>query len=374
MSVVKLFLGEYTVFHALTLTVAAFVVLAGCSRSGTESASQEPAQATPAKELIFNTYLPPGEAMRRNAVEDFSRRIEQESGGSIKIVIPDSTLAPSNRQWSVVTDGVADFALVATYAQREQMPLPLIADLPFNSISGESASTALWSTYKKYFESVNEFADVQLLSMYAMPPYNFISNAKPISKIDDFKGVKIWVSAGAPTDTVKALGGVPVYSPFPQLFEYASKGNVDAVMVGPGTVKQASIGDHVKYMSRIAGGFGAASFAIIMNKDTWASLSAEEQAAVMRAADGLPQRVGRALDERNRLALEELKLTVNDIDASVVSEVQKRVAPIEATWIAEAQQRGLANAAEALAFYRSEMAAAAQAVQVTAQPATPPAN
>ncbi len=359
-----------------TLLIAAFTILAGCSKSESGAggaASQKPAQTRPTKELIFNTYLPPIDPIRMVAVDDFSRRIEQESNGTIKVSIPDSTLAPANRQWAVVTDGVADIAVIANHSQRETLSLPLIADLAFNSISGEAASVALWNTQKKYFDGINEYADVKLLSMFSMPPFS-INSTKPINGFGNFTGMKIWVSAGAQTETIKALGAIPVFSPYPQLFEYASKGNVDAVMVGPGTIKTASIGDYVKYMSRIPGGFGATSFSVIMNKNTWASLSADQQAAIQRAAEDLPRRVGRLLDERNEEALHDLKLTVKDLDAGVVAEVRKRVAPVEAAWIDSAAKRGLANPAGVLAAYRSEMAAVAQAAATTPPTSTPAAQ
>lgn len=350
-----------------TWLVLVFAILWGCSKQAPDAGGaslKDAPQAEQAKELIFNTYLPSGDAMRRVAVEDFGKRIEKESQGALKVTIPDSTLAPSNRQWAVVTEGVADLAVIATYSQRAQLALPLIADLPFNSLTAEAASVALWNTQQKYFDRLNEFADVQLLSMYALPPLNFVSNVKPVNKIEDFKGLKIWVAAGAPTEAVKAVGGIPVYSPFPQLFEYASKGNIDALMVGIGTVKQAGIGEYVKYMTRIPGGMGSASFAVVMNKNTWKGLSDAQRAAVLRAAQDLPRRAGQALDQRNRDALQEIKLTINDADPTLLTELHRQLAPIEASWIESTRQRGLTNAAEALKFYRDQMAAiAAQSAQ-----------
>jgi TRAP-type C4-dicarboxylate transport system substrate-binding protein len=339
------------------VTVLAFAILAACSPPASEQTGDGKAPLRPAKELIFNNYLSPGDPVRRVAIEDFGKRIEQESKGALKIVIPDSSLAPPNRQWNVVTEGVADMAIIPVYSQRARIALPMVADLPFNSVTAEAASVALWNTQQKFFDRVNEFADVKLLSLHVLPPFNYISNTKPLVKADDLKGLKIWVAAGPATDAVKAVGAIPVYSPFPQLFEYASKGNVDALMIGPGSIKTAGIGDYVKYMTSIPGGMGSASFALVMNKDRWAALSDAEQAAVTRAAQGLPRITGRALDERNQIALQEIKLTINDADEVLLASLRKQLQGMETAWMESARQRGLPDPTAALAYYREQMSA-----------------
>lgn len=341
-------------------SVVLLSILVGCSRTGSAPESSAPAggqEKRAAKELIFNTYLPPQDAVRRASVEDFARRIEQESGGALKVIIPDSSLGNSSYQWGIVTEGVADLAVVPVFSQRAQIKLPLLADLPLNCYSAEAASVALWNTQRRFFDKVNEFAEVKLLSMYVLPPFQFISDVTPINAMEDFKGLKIWVAAGPPTEAVKLLGGIPVSSLYSQLFEYASKGNVDALMIGPGTVKQTSIADYVRYMTEIPGGMGSVSFAVVMNKTAFGSLSESEQAAILRAAEGLPRRVGQALDERNRQALEEIKLTINEASPALMAELRKRLNGLEAAWIKSAEQRGLSDAAEALKYYRDEMLA-----------------
>lgn len=331
-------------------------LLVGCSRDPAQDSAAPPDPKGPAvRELIFNTYLPPQDTVRKAAVEDFAKRIEAAGKGTLKIVIPDAALGTSSNQWSIVTEGVADLAVVAVFSHRAQLRLPLIADLPLNCLSAEAASVALWNTQRKYFDQANEFADAKLLSMYVLPPFQYIGRREPIRSIEDFRGQKIWVSAGAPTEAVKLLGGVPVSSLYSQLFEYASKGNVDALMIGPGTVKQAGIGNHVRYMTEMPGGMGSVSFAIVMNKETYAALSAEQREAVERAAEGLPQHVGRALDERNRQGLAETRLTLNTASPALMGQLRARLRKLHDEWLETARQRGLANAAEVLQYYRAEM-------------------
>lgn len=327
-------------------------VLAACSGSENPAAD---APATDVTELIFNSYLPPLDAMRHMSVEDFSRRIEEESGGSIRITIPGATLAPPDHQWGVVLDGVADLAMVSHYSQRAQLVLPLIADLPFSASSGEAGSIALWNTQQRYFSALNEFKDVKLLSMHTLPGFGLVTRDALVESVDDFDGLKLWASAGPPSEVATALGAVPVQSPFPQLFEYVSKGNVDGAMIGAGTIRSASLADHVKHVLRVPGGLSSSSFAVIMNRDTWDGLSEDQQAAVLRAAEGLPGRTGRELDEREAGVLAQTSIAVNELSPEELARLQERLESFREGWVESAKARGLANAEEAYDFYQAEM-------------------
>lgn len=323
------------------------------------------------RELIFNNYLPSFDPATRVAVVDFAQRIEKESGGSLKITIPSSTLAPSTRQWDIVSQRVADLAIVANYSQRARLQLPLIADLPYNALSAEAASVALWKTQQTYFARFNEFKGVKLLGMYTLPPRQLVSGERPIQKMEDFKRLKVWTPAGELTDIVKGFGGVAVYSTFAELFEYASKRTVDAFMIGPGSIAQAKVGEYVKHMTEVPGGFGTVSFSVVMNGEVWSSLTAPQQQAVMRAADGLPQRVGRAIDERERNGLKTLHLQVTQASAELQAGMRPVLAREEAEWIDKARQRGIAQPEEVLKSYRIEMTKAYQAALTTSASLAP---
>lgn len=330
------------------LLVAA--VIAACSAPDEEADSGAPI------ELIYNTYLPPVDAVRQVSVDDFARRIEEESGGAIEVTIPGASLSDSSNQLSLVTEGVADLAIVPVFTNRARWKLPSIADLPLNCISAEAASVALWNTQQNYFAEVNEFSEVELLALYVLPPLQLIGNVRPVMSIDDFDGLKIWAAAGTQTETVQRLGAIPVFTLYNELFEYTSKGNVDALLLGPGTAKQAGIGDYIQYMTEFDGGLGSMSFAVVMNRASFENLDDDEKSAVLRAAEGLPGRVGRRLDERNREGMEEVQLAVNTADADLMEELRQRLQPQFDGWLESAEQAGLAGAGEALAYFREEMA------------------
>jgi TRAP-type transport system periplasmic protein len=306
-------------------------------------------------DLIFNTYLPPFDSVRKVLVDDFAARVEQASGGEVKVSVPGSSLAPSNRQWEIVQSRVADIAVVGLYTERSRTVLPLLADLPLSCESAEAASVALWQTQQAWFAAFQEFRGVRLLAMYVLPPLRFISKTHQLKSLADLKGLKVWVPASEVTNSVSALGGVPVYSSLAQMFEYTSKGTVDALLTSPSAIKQAHLGDYVHFMTEVPGGFGSVSFAVIMNEASFAGLSPAGQQAVLQAAEGLPARVGAALDQRDRSGLAELHLEVSMAGPELERQIRAALAFQESDWLAAAKGRGLAHPEEALKFYRETM-------------------
>lgn len=314
-----------------------------------------PALAHAQTELIFNSYLQPYDEMYQVAIKGFAAAIEEESGGSIKISIPDSTLAPSDRQYEMVRDGIADMALVSSGAVPQFVLLNRIADLPFNSPSAKAASVALWETYQKYFVPFDELAGVKILSVNVLPgrPILSVSGVR-VAKVEDLQNVKLWSPPGALLETAKALGSVAINTEFTALQEYVTKRNVDAIIMTPGSADGARVLEHVTSMTQIPGGLGSLSFQVFMSNERWDELTADQQAAVLRAAEGLPGRTGQAADE----AEAETTAQVSMIDTIVpegadLASFEAVLAGTIDSWKTRAAEKGLENPDEVLGFYRS---------------------
>ena len=103
-------------------------------------------------ELIYNSYLPPFNETFQVGIRDFAAAIAEESGGDVVITIPDSSLAPSNRQYEMVRDGIADMAVLQTESVSQFVILNELGGLPGMAPTAEAGSVALWETYKEVFE------------------------------------------------------------------------------------------------------------------------------------------------------------------------------------------------------------------------------
>lgn len=305
--------------------------------------------------LIFNSYLPRYDELYQTAIRGFAEAIEKESGGSITVTIPDTTLAPSDRQYEMVRDGIADMAIVSSGAVRQLVVLNQIADLPLHSPTSRASSIALWETYNRYFLPLNEFKGVKVLSTSVLPGRQVLSvSDKSFGLIEDFSGIKLWSPPGRLTGVAKMLGSVPVNSEFTDLHEYVTKGTVDAVIMTPGSADSAKILDSVKSITQIPGGLGSLSFSVFISEERWNELDAEQQAAVLRAAEGLPERSGAAADAAEAELKDKIAaISVTRVEGEAFAPFEERFASATDDWKAAAAKAGLANPDEVVDFYRS---------------------
>jgi TRAP-type C4-dicarboxylate transport system substrate-binding protein len=308
--------------------------------------------------IIFNTYLPNYEVTQQVAVRDFAERIKAESNGDIDIVIPDVSLAPINRQYEMVLDGIADIAFIPTNEVPQIVALNRIADLPGHAPTAAAASEALWATYKAHFEELDEYKGLVVLSVHALPGRQIMSMKKPLQDVSDFQGTKVWTPPGAMSAIVSELGGVPVMVTFTNLHENVTKGMVDGLVITPDSANSARVLEEVRFQTNIEGGLGSISFAVVIREERWNELTEDQRAAILRAADGLPGRTGAAVDAR------EIEVAAKfdhlaQVEPSV--ELAEAIKPILAgqieTWKELAKAKGLADPDAAIATYRAALAA-----------------
>ncbi|WP_180903410.1 TRAP transporter substrate-binding protein [Martelella soudanensis] len=308
--------------------------------------------------LIFNNFLPPFEATQAVAVRDFANRIEAESNGDITVTIPDTTLAPINRQYEAVVGGIADMALLPINEIPQYVTFGNIAELPYNAPSAEAASVALWETYRKHLEAYDEFKGLVLLSAHVLPGRQFLSLKAPLDTPEAFVGKRIWVPNGPMVDTVEALGAIPSITNFPDLFENVTKGMVDALVITPDSAASGRILDAISHQTVVPGGIGSVSIAVVISAARWAELSDDQRMAIRRAAEGLPQRTGAALDAREVETAGAPSDHIVSINAPAA--LLAKLAPILDTqikdWIARSRKNGLADPQAVLESYRSVLA------------------
>lgn len=328
-----------------------------CAGVGLALAISTAAQAQTA-DIIYNSYLSPFNITHQAAVVDFAERIEAESGGTIEIMVPDAPMAPIDRQYEMLGDGIADMAILPTNEISQLVVLNAIADLPYHSPSARAASIALWETYKAYFEEIGEYENLVVLGTFALPGRQILGLV-PLAAPQELSGARLWTPAGQMADLVIALGAVPNAAAFPDLYETVARGQVDGLLITPGSAKSAGVLELVEHQTLVDGGLGTVSFAVAMREDRWESLTEEQRQAVLRAAEGLGERVGQANDDIEIAAQAEMA-GIETVDASPA--LMEAVEPIAAVqyqeWKEAAFAKGIEDPDAVIAFYRQTMAAA----------------
>lgn len=334
----------------LSAIVSALTI--GCSTFAL-SASGAMAQSV---ELIFNNTLPPFNETYQVGIRDFAQDIIEESQGDILVTIPDSALAPADRQYEAVRDGIADMAVMNISGITQHVVLNGIGELPYNAPTAETGSVALWETYKEYFEEIGEWEGVKVLSTHVLPGRQILSVNPDLAPDEpsDLQGMRVWATSTPLVAAAEGFGAVPMDTPYPELQENVARGNLDAVFITPGSADGAGIRPNVTHVTKIPGGLGSISFATIISEAKWNELTPEQQDAILRAAEGLPRRAGIANDA-GEVAVQgvfaDIPTTV--VEGEALEAFHEVVDAQIVEWIERAEGAGLENPQEALDFYQS---------------------
>lgn len=317
--------------------------------------SAQPASAQ--TELLINNYLPPKHPFQTQIVAPWIDEVIAATGGSVKPTLSAAAVGPPPKNWQTVNKGVADVVLLANLFQPKRIQLPTVAEIPLNSGSSEKTSMALWTTHEKFFAAANEYDGAILLGSFSLTPNVIHSGGTPITSIADLKGFKLRAAPGVTTNLLNELGAVPVASGPSKIFGLISKGVVDGVAVPAHGLRAFRMLPYIKSTTTFPGGLSNTSFSLLMNKDKWDSLNAEQQAQVMSVSGARISSKGPGMDRIAAGSLKALQAQGGQVvkaDAPLIAAIAKFADAREADWLTKANAKGIDGAA-ALAFFRAQL-------------------
>jgi TRAP-type C4-dicarboxylate transport system substrate-binding protein len=233
--------------------------------------------------------------------------------------------------------------------------LQQIVDLPGLGANAEAASVAYWRVYQKYLAKAGEHKDVVLLGLMTHGQ-GVLQLRKPIKKLSEVEGMKIRVPGGMGTEVVKLLGAQGVAVPAPKVYETLAQGVADGVVMPVETKKSFKLYEVAPFTLVIPGGMYYNSFGILMNKDRFASLSKQDQDAIMSVSGEKLSRLGGqewdGADNEGYALIKEKNLPLVTADPEMTAEYFNLVSKLETDWIAKAREKGVDGAA-ALAELRA---------------------
>lgn len=306
--------------------------------------------------LIVNCFWPPSHYVCTTLLPEWLDEVEKVTDGRVVGNIPPKSVAPPPEQLASVEKGVVDAAVQFNGLIGNRVKGPLVAMQPFAGSNDAAAmSQALWETTQKYYP--DEFDTVHLAGQWVVSPAQLFSMTDtPITTLDDFKSRKIWALPGPIAGMSKALGAGVVSTPAVKSNEVISTGVVDGHLgLGGDAIKAFQVIPYTKSMTRFSDPIYSTSFSFVINKDKWAEISPEDQAAIMEVTgSALGTKAGAAWDAIGVgvfAKFDEYGISIVDIDPALESAFKEAAKPITAKWIADAGP----NSAEALEFYKQRV-------------------
>lgn len=251
------------------VALAAMVLVVGCKR---ESAGGGQAGTV----TLTYANFPPATTFPCVQMEEWKTQIEKRTGGKLAIkTFPGGTLLNAKNMFDGVESGLADIGCFAMSYQPGRFPVSEAADLPLGFASSKVASLTLFDLIAKH--NPKEFEKVKIVTMFTCPPVNFMTS-KPVKTVADLKGMQLR-AAGTAVDAVKPLGVTPVAMPQSDVPDAIQKGVVTGVVSSLEVLKDMNYAAYCNYSTKNAN-LNVVTFAVVMNKKKWESLSDEAKKAI----------------------------------------------------------------------------------------------
>ncbi len=179
--------------------------------------------------IRFSHFAPATHPMSKAVSQKWVKMVEEESNGKIKFeTYMGGVLHSAKDGFKATVNDITDLTPAYTMYQAGSFQLTHVLDLPFAFPSAAVAVKVAEELYPKYFKKEYEAMGVYLANYNANGIYNLFTK-KPVTKLEDLKGMKIRAAGGTPSKIIKTLGAVPVGVPVPEAYNAFQRGVVDGV-------------------------------------------------------------------------------------------------------------------------------------------------
>lgn len=301
--------------------------------------------------LRLHQLLPPQATIPALAITPWIEKVQQESGGRIKIDhYPSMQLggAPPSL-FDQARDGAVDIIWTVLGYTPGRFPKSEAFELPFMVTTGEATSKAYYDYVQKH--ALDEFKDVKPLALHTHGPGLIHVKGNGVRALEDMKGLKLRGPTRIITNMLGKLGATAVGMPVPAVPEALSKGVIDGAVIPWEVTVALKIAELTNTHTGFTGdnGLYTATFAMVMNKESYAKLP-DDLKKVIDANSGLETAAlfGQAMDKGDKIGLKIAQDRGNAIitlDAAETARWQKAAEPVVEEWVAEMKGKGVDGAA-----------------------------
>ncbi len=315
--------------------------------------------------LRYSSWLPAAHHVNQNAMYPWFQEIEKVTEGRVKVEILPKVVGTAQSQFDVIRDGLADVSFIVPGYTPGRFPVAEIGELPFLGDDTRILAPAFNRMYRRHMAGLNEFAGVEVMSIYSNGPGHVFTRSRPLKSVDDFKGLKLRATGPVTTELLNMVGAVPILKASNEAFEMLSTGVIDGSLSQSETLKNMKMIDLMKFGTLIPGGIYHATLAVIVNSDTWGRISPQDQQAINAVShEKLAEAMGLTFYNADADGLETMKATptliLETASPDFIEGLKKALSPLDENWIRIAKEKGLADPAAVLAELRAEVTAAEQ--------------
>lgn len=294
----------------------------------------------------------PNELHALNAAH-FAERVARETNGAVVMTThPDGTLGvKENESLRAIGDGVVPMGDFVLFLNAGRNAVMAVENLPFLA-GDEDQLKRLHKHFRPIWEDI--LAKNNQKALYLVPwPNHFFFVKKPLTSVDDLKGLKMRAQNQLTTDWISRLGMTPVLMSYRETRQALGSGMLDGVATSAVNAVALKYWDSMKY------GYVTnhiwASNVMSINLDAWKKLTPAQQATIERIGKEMEPQFWEASKQDNEKWVAELRangMIIAPAPNGMIDEMVKRTSPL---WEIYSKPTGDQEALAALAAYRKEV-------------------
>jgi TRAP-type C4-dicarboxylate transport system substrate-binding protein len=298
--------------------------------------------------LTVHHFLPPKSNAQVGMIEEWAKRVEEQSGGRIEVeIFPSMAMGGSPPElYNQVRDGAADIVWTVLGYTPGVFPRAEVFELP--SVHRGSAAATTRAMNASMDMLAEDFKDVHVIFLHSHDGNVLYSAGEPVTAFDQLAGKKLRTPSRTGAWIIESWGAEPVGMPVPDLPQALAKGVVDGALIPYEIAPALKLQELVKSTTAMPGGdrFGAATFVFAMNKDRYEGLPDDLKKVIddnsgMNAAAW----VGRAWEEdfevRGLKVLEEGGVEHIELSPEEAAKFEAAAEKVVQRWVEEANSKGL---------------------------------
>lgn len=252
-----------------------------------------------------------------NGVAKMTACLNQRSGGKMKLqAFWGGALGSDLPATQALRSGTLEMVITSSSPLVGIVPELGVFDLPFLFASEAEADKILDGDLGAFMTSKMPAANLINLAWWENGFRNLTNSRKPVTKWEDFAGVKVRVMQNNIfLDTFRTLGANAVPMAFGEVFTALETRAIDGQENPFVTIDTSKLYEVQKFLSVTRHAY--TPFMVLYSKPLWDRLSKDEQSALQAcAAEGRDEqrKVSRALSEKSLANLKARGMQVNDID------------------------------------------------------------
>jgi tripartite ATP-independent transporter DctP family solute receptor len=273
----------------------------------------------------------PEKSHQGQGVARFVELVDKKSNGNIKIKpYYGAALGNDVQVTSALQGGTIEFTVPQTSTLTGMVKEYEILDYPFLFDTEKEAETVLDGAIGQKLMDKLSAKGLVGLAYWENGFFNITNSKRPITKIEDFQGLKLRaIQAKISQESIKALGANPVPLAVPELYTALETRTVDGQGTPNAVIAALKLNEVQKYLSQTRHAYGA--FIPLVSKKFWDKLSEADRKILKEAAveaRSYQRQVARDQAKASLNAMSGKGLAVNDIAPAERARMRDKVKPV----------------------------------------------